>query len=221
LIACTLLDFPVQAFARDFDKLKISDSSEVLLIRWSDDSLVVSSRWSELSSLSNDDVIASEEEKAIIVTLKSRFMQVYHETLNDAPSQYIELLDDSAFILSPLPPPPLDYDPNYTPEFAILLKRAASEVFAERKLLNIAVNDRVSSMVRTILLSVLIYAIVIFLCITVVTRYLTRPLQWINYISRQIFENMGSNGGKISSEIPFSIWPKKTEISSLVSDSDW
>ena len=94
-------------------------------------------------------------------------------------------MDRSSFFAYPVPVPPKHYDPNYRPEYLLILSRF-EEIYDVIDNIDKSIDDDVSYLILITVTIGLVGFTVLTLTIWSVSMMLTRPLEWMRTITWQI-----------------------------------
>jgi Mg-chelatase subunit ChlD/HAMP domain-containing protein len=212
-IACTLVDTPTDRVTESLSKLALGNST-MALARWSDGEFIAVSgiifkRPSESTSFSVLTKGFSEEEFA---ELKSRIYPHIEEE-SERESRHILTSEDGNIIAAyAIPTPPEEYDPTYKPQL-IVLSITSKDIFNSIDDMEDAIREDIFRLV-CISAGLGAFGLVLVLCLTwLVSRCLTRPLHWMEAVSKRIIYSEGDINAE---DKPLMKWSPKTEITSLV-----
>lgn len=216
-IACTLADVPIDHVGKGINIFEITNTSEIVLLRWESDGTVTASEKQNPSYATSNATLTVDDE--LFSEMKQRFTLSYEQDGNRSSYTYdpVFITGGKVFASYPVPVPPKTYDPDYVPEFAIILAVEGAEVFAEVNDLDDVVEKEMLEMIQNILIAGSVGLVTVILCIYVVSLHLTRPTEWMHNVSDQIVQNVGSPDTDINFEQ--SAWLRfspRTEITLLV-----
>ncbi|KAI2498817.1 hypothetical protein MHU86_15670 [Fragilaria crotonensis] len=219
-IACTLADFSIEELSREIETFKITNSSEVYFVRWDDGTVIASSKWNATNSSSTTTLfeIDSDVDLALFTEMKQRFTISYQHDRDRSHLNPVHYANDDVFAMYPLPTPPKIYDPDYVPEFTMILSLKAADVYSEVSILDDHVGTAVRQLIQNVLIAGFVGLTVVILSIFLVSMYLTKPMEWMVDISDQIVQNLWSeeNDVKIDQTSAWLRFSPRTEVSLLV-----
>jgi hypothetical protein len=173
--------------------LRISESSEVLLVRFDNHGTVVASTKTLISrQILNVSQLGIGIDDEAYLSLKQVFDGVLEKESYD-PSKYHRMifLESSQISVSLVPLPPTHYDPKYKPYFMVLSTTADTSILESQISLHGKVNARVNSLVLGTIIVGLVCLVVVISIVLVVSLFLTKPLEWIRRIGNQLMYNFG------------------------------
>eukprot|EP00592_Proboscia_alata_P029677 CAMPEP_0194443728 /NCGR_PEP_ID=MMETSP0176-20130528/126869_1 /TAXON_ID=216777 /ORGANISM="Proboscia alata, Strain PI-D3" /LENGTH=1495 /DNA_ID=CAMNT_0039270017 /DNA_START=354 /DNA_END=4842 /DNA_ORIENTATION=- len=192
-IACTLADVDVLRLTKVVTDVKIGNTSQVTLVKWSDGTVIASSQLGPIST--NEAYTVSNPKLGLDVNKFNEVKLLVNSTdeldLEKFTKEATYRNGDKLISHYPIQFSSINiYDSNHYPEFMIIISIDIAEEFS-----NVEGNHEIKSY-REIVVQTLVVGIagsvVIVIIIFAVSMHVTRPLQRMNNIGGDIINNIGS-----------------------------
>jgi hypothetical protein len=199
-VACISIDFVLDRVEDILRSSKVTNSSEVTVVRHDQEGTVVASTdWNRKAA--NDTVKIHQLNVGVTQASYTKL----HELVDFSkhpwdPEQVIETYEnfllqtnDSDYLVSafPLPPPPDTFDTTYEPEFLVVVSIAEDEFFRRANYLSDTVDEKVVDLEVLILTVGCIGLGMMIAIIFMVANTLTAPLKYMNKVASDIVSNFG------------------------------
>jgi hypothetical protein len=215
-IACTLADVSVEDMAREIENFKITNSSEISLVKWADATLVASAKWNATKKVTLVD-LEPELDQRLFKEMREQITSSLNNSQNGTFLNTVFKSNDKAYACYPVPLPPKIYDPEYLPEFVVIIGLDLLDAFQEVNGLDTAIDTDINEMTRNILIAGFICFAIVILSIILFSLYLTLPIHWMSKVGDDILRNVGAvNKINLESRNDWLRFSPRTEISYLV-----
>ncbi|KAG7351000.1 Cache domain containing protein [Nitzschia inconspicua] len=197
-IACTALDVSLDLATEILDSVAVDNRTAIAITRL--DGTVVagagtSSEFTETVNIQNTEFIT---EKTFLALTKDLFWE-HHYNSNQS---YIESIrsnivtcDGKLYSMYTSPPPPMEHDPDFVPDFLIFTSVEVEDVFAVVNEIGDEIDSDVSKLIITTTVFGLVGLIALLGFVFVVARLLTRPLTWMESVAWQIVNHSDNRVG--------------------------
>ena len=198
-VACMLIDVSVDQVLNDLLAEVPKDASLYSLIRWDEKGTVVASpNWNSKKAMDTVTVdqlnIGLDEAGYLKMKNLVNFTGLWDpKEARKSFEKYIYKNDEKRKWVSsfPVPPVPDKYDPNYFPEFMVLLSMDDTFINQAADELDELIKNDVMNVVMLALISGVTGLAVILLLVLAMSFFITSPLQWIDHTAKQIVESFG------------------------------
>jgi hypothetical protein len=218
-IGCTLFDISIHHIA---SLLLGNPESDLALVLWEDGTVLASSEWD--SRVATDTMHVSElsfMDQATFNGFRALFdfdSEGHTDTVYNNTDNVIERDDGSVLAMHPIPVASYNHVDDHRPAF-VLIERTGGAVFTAIDETNESIDeDVVKVIVASICIGFFGFLLVLFVTWTV-SNMLTRPLKWIEEVSKRILSPEGDKNIVIdlNESEPFFRCTPKSEITDLVS----
>lgn len=200
-------------------KSKIHQASDLSIVRYSDNTVLVDTLGSNDSSLLVTDtgLITKENLEKLRATIDFRNNLTPEEIQKTLVNNVVVCKTDGLYAAYPLPPPPpnnTDYEPRY-----LVIHAISNEVFAKCDSIKNKIDDEVLQISLLTFLTAAVGMLLIFAIVFFVSRGLTQPLLWIKRTAWGIVnhaDERSDNSIRLADDDIPKAWLPSTEISELV-----
>lgn len=225
-IGCTKVELNADEFGEFLNDFSLTDTSAITLARWDSGTVVKSQQWdasAHTTTITVEDLGVSQNVfKAMKDHIEIEFIpkssQFSSSTSHDGDHHRALSIEENGRVYAgyPVPVPPEEYDPEYRPQFIVILSVEASSLYKDVDNMGVAVNERVSTVVKITLITGTLGIVVVSLCIYLVSMFLTKPMELINKVGDQIVQNFGSSVKDIDQDISKVFWLKYSPPTEIV-----
>ena len=227
-IGCTGADMSIIQFTDKIEDIEVTDSGHLVLIRFDDVGTVV-------SSAGRDDGVNTTAETKFIVSdlgigvdqpkleeIKSFFLTNRSDWDPQESFRFVDAGSPKHFVsVYPVPGVPEMYDPEYRPEFLVLLSISEEEILDDISALDDQLDELLLDQRKLLIVDVFAVLGTLIVTISIVSLYLTVPLGWMNQIGDNIVKTFGfpttadDENDLLATQSRWYRWSPRTEISQL------
>jgi len=226
-VACIAVDFVLDSVEAKLQASKVTEGSEVSVVRFSENGTVVASTaWNSTFATSLvpiDDLNVGLNNK----TYAELYNLVSYSSPWD-PKEVDSLYEDTlkhgdGYLVAayPMPPIPQEYDRNYRPEFLVVVSIDEDEFFRRTKTIQANVENTVDGLGQIILFVGLVGLLLMVTILYMVSNALTSPLTYMNTIAADIIHHFGGVADdeaaiEVNQKILKNRFVPKTELDDIV-----
>ena len=208
-VACTYIGISLMQIQQELEASLVTENSVLSLIRFDRQGTVIASTAVETSSVKTaEDVYSIDQLQVGLSAATYESLRKLHSTfkpqkynthtwdptpIRDAYQSFSVVEDGFLVAVSPIPGVPDEYDPDYRPEFFVIMSTATDDVFAGALELNDDVDGHIH---RVFMYSAVLGMIglgVTVLIVLLMSYTLTIPLHYIHNTSGNIVRRLGEN----------------------------
>ena len=221
-IGCTLVDTSLARMTEAMQAISLIPTGRVALFRWDEKGTVVVANPAHADA--NERVVTIDEldpdvhiDSTLFNRMKLDWEEHYQSRAPRRPPPVYRYKEHIASFV-PLPKPPKEFDPTYTPTFMVVvsIQEVVAEVIQER--LEDRVDSETNILTRNVLIAALFGLTVVFGLVYAVSLVLTLPLNWMQEVGDHIISSAGQTSQELVELKPPKIhkYSPKTEVSKLV-----
>ncbi|CAB9497324.1 expressed unknown protein [Seminavis robusta] len=238
-IGCTLVDVSVDDLQETLDLFQLGNTSSVALIRWDEDQDITEGEAGTVISCGGQCQYDKERSEAYHITNFPQYFGIddalFEEMQNLVdyeqvwdPKQVKSLYKETLYtkngrliMMYPVPYVPSEYDPNYSPNFMVVMSITEEEIYGESNDMNAVIRNDITGAIWQVSLVGLSGLIIIFLFLTWISSTLTKPLMWMQETTAQVINNAGGDdlaAGTRSTAAGMARCSPRTEVTVLLSE---